>query len=169
MIAGPKNGDSPDALTYHASFFPDAWMDWNPSTRTLSGDPPNGTLGKTYFVKFWVTTPSGGTDSFIGVITVSNILSRSAEQAASHRAVPTGPNPTSGIFSVAAPSNPRVEARLKIFDLGGRLVAVVRGSGDGQITWEGRDRSGAMAPAGVYLWLLDAADQSQKGRLVLMR
>jgi hypothetical protein len=158
-----------DALTYHASFFPDAWMDWNPSTRTLSGDPPNGTLGKTYYVKFWVTTPSGGTDSFIGAITVSNILSRSAEQATSHRSAPTGPNPTRGVFSVAAPSNSQAEARLRIFDLGGRLVAVVQGSQDGQFVWEGRDRSGSVAPSGVYLWLLDAAAETRKGRLVLMR
>jgi hypothetical protein len=158
-----------DALTYHASFFP-AWMSWNPGTRTLSGDPPPNTLGKTYYVKFWVTTPSGGTDSFIAVITVAITLGPSTLRRPTdeHRSIERSPNPTRGTFIVSAPAGSG-RARLSIFDLAGRLVAKVDGPLGRPLVWEGKDRSGARAPSGVYLWRLEADHRSQEGRVVVVR
>jgi hypothetical protein len=158
-----------DALTYQASFVP-AWMSWSPTTATLSGDPPPTTLGKTFYVKLWATTPSGGTDSFIAVITVANTLGPSAaRRATDDGAAVLGPNPTSASFRIASPFAPGAVARLRVYDLAGRRVADVRGRAGDPLVWDGKDRSNALVPSGVYLWRMDAAGQVREGKVVVAR
>jgi hypothetical protein len=63
--------------------------------------------------------------------------------------------------------------RLSIHDVGGRLVRSlvddVEAPGAKSITWDGRDRSGRMLPAGIYLVRMQAADFVQMRKLVLSR
>jgi hypothetical protein len=70
---------------------------------------------------------------------------------------------------VSAPIDPRIAARLSIFDLSGRLVAVIDRPRGGQLVWLGRDRGGALAPSGVYLWRIESAQNRREGRVVVIR
>lgn len=165
VLAADPEGN---ALTYRASFL-QPWMTWVSATRTLTGTPAPGTVGKTFYVKFWVTTPSGGTDAFIAVIKVEITLGMSSESIA-FGSVPIaeGPNPTSGSFSLAAPAG-RSRARLSIYDVAGRHVAVVEKPTSGVLRWEGTDRAGALVPPGIYLWRLEADQHRREGKVVVVR
>jgi putative Ig domain-containing protein len=160
-----------DALAYSAFFLQDG-MAFNPSTRTLSWNPPADSVGKMYYVKFRVTSASGGTDSFIGVIRVTPVppigglaATRPALEPGELR---DGPNPTSGEFALSTPAMEGVTARLSIFDLSGRRVAVVRGPACSRLLWRGRSDSGQQLPGGVYFYLLEIGSRRQRGRLVLV-
>jgi dipeptidyl aminopeptidase/acylaminoacyl peptidase len=166
VLASDPEGD---ALSFLANFLP-TWMSWNPTNRTLSGDPPIGTLGKTFYIKFWVTTPSGGTDAFVAIITVpSTLVPSAARRLAGEGSNVLGPNPTRGTFSVSTSANGGVVARLTVYDLAGRRVAAVHGPSGEALVWNGRDRKGALVPAGVYLWRLEVAERRHEGRLVVVR
>jgi len=43
------------------------------------------------------------------------------------------------------------------------------GAGSHSVTWDGRDRDGRMAPAGIYLYRLRAGATSESKHMVLMR
>jgi hypothetical protein len=159
-----------DALTYSASFL-QSWMIWN-STGTLTLDPVPGTSGKTFYVKFWVTTPSGGTDSFIAAITVHATLGPAAAGRPTSETgdMPPLANPTTAEFAVPTPATPGVTARLTIFDLSGRRVAVVSGPSGVPLVWDGRDtRSGALAPTGIYIYRMEAGDNRREGKVSVVR
>lgn len=167
-----------DALTYRASFL-EPWMTWNATTRTLSGEPSPGSENKTFFVKFWVTTPSGGTDSFIAQITVRVPLGPSASAftakgdaapPAEREAAPLQVNPTRGTFAVAGPPLPGVTARLSILDLSGRRIALVSATSGATLVWDGRDeRTGSLAAPGVYFYHLEAGSHRQDGKVAVVR
>jgi hypothetical protein len=46
---------------------------------------------------------------------------------------------------------------------------VVHGPSGEALVWNGRDRKGALVPAGVYLWRLEVAERRHEGRLVVVR
>lgn len=161
-----------NALTYRASFL-QPWMAWNPLTRTLSGEPNPGTENQTFFVKFWVTTVSGGTDAFIAAITVRVPLGRATSMAATEAGEASvlieGSRPAQGVLSATAPFVPDAMARLSIFDLAGRRVAGVSGRTGQPLVWDGRNEAGAPVPTGVYLWRLEAGRHLQQGKAVVVR
>ncbi|MBU8869498.1 MAG: T9SS type A sorting domain-containing protein [Gemmatimonadales bacterium] len=85
-------------------------------------------------------------------------------------AVPNPFNPLTKLsFEMATPGN----ARLKIFDAAGRLVATLvdehREAGRHQIVWDGRDGDGRMSSAGVYLYRLEADGFIEAKRMVLIK
>jgi WD40-like Beta Propeller Repeat len=168
VLASDPEGD---ALTYHADFR-QSWMTWNPATRTLTLNPPGSANMKTFFVRFSVTTESGGTDSFIARILVRNTSPGGPSVA--HPMLqdgPTleGPNPTRGSFALVTPQVPGATAVLTIYDLSGRQVALIRGSAGSRLVWDGRMPTGRPAPGGVYLYHLDVARARMDGKLVLLR
>ena len=63
--------------------------------------------------------------------------------------------------------------RLRVYDLSGRVVsALVDGAeapGSRVVVWDGRDRQGRAAPAGVYLLELQAGEVQQSRRIQLVR
>ena len=66
------------------------------------------------------------------------------------------------------------EVDLRIFDATGRLVRVLRGgqvvpAGHHSLEWNGRDDSGRAVAAGVYIYRLSAGDDSDHGRMVLVK
>jgi flagellar hook assembly protein FlgD len=82
------------------------------------------------------------------------------------------------------PFNPRTTIRyhlpqaaavdISVLDLAGRrVVRLVRGerqeSGTHYIEWDGRDHRGRMAPAGVYLYRLQAGSLDETRRMVLLK
>jgi len=158
-----------DDLTYHASGMPE-WMSWDPDTQTLSGEAPDEP-GANYFIKVWVTTESGGTDSFIAVVTVANSsLARGGTSVSTIEGhFVEGPNPTTGRFALALPAKATGTIRFTVFDLSGREVARVQGSFKDTIVWDGRNRGGSMVRSGIYLWQLEAGGNRRIGKVVVMR
>jgi 1,4-alpha-glucan branching enzyme len=89
------------------------------------------------------------------------------------RLAPSRPNPARGAVSVAFELPAAAHARLELFDLRGRLVRTLvdggRAAGTHVARWDGRDASGAPAPAGVYFLRLTAAGATRAGRFALLR
>jgi hypothetical protein len=158
----------PDAPRYNAYFLREG-MAFDTTTRTFSWTPPPLTVGKTFKVKFIVTTESGGTDVVIDKLTVQPCCLLPQSMALEVGATSVGgPNPTSGSFSLATPSLPNVRAELAVFDLGGRRVATVQGRSGSTLVWDGRS-NGRLVPNGVYLYRLQVADREKRGRVVVLR
>jgi len=95
--------------------------------------------------------------------------------------VATRPAPSPGARLLAGP-NPfrnRLEMRLEgtagrirsaaVYDLSGRLVRSWDPAPSGPIVWDGMDRRGRPAPAGVYLIRVIAGDRIETGRVVRIR
>jgi len=64
------------------------------------------------------------------------------------------------------------DASVAIYDSGGRLVAripVAAGLGHGTVTWNGRDRSGRLVPAGIYAARLEGFQKTRHTKFVLLR
>jgi hypothetical protein len=94
------------------------------------------------------------------------------------------PHPTRLAQNHPNPFNPRTEisftlesaqlATLKIFDLKGRLVRTLidaerRPGGRQTVSWDGRDRGGRPAGAGVYLYRLEAERVVETKRMTLLK
>ena len=157
-----------DALTY-AAYFLQAGMSFDPTTATLTWTPPDSTLGKSYTVRFEVTTPSGGTDAILGILSVVSAAPQFSATRSNAGADAAGPNPTRGEFSIASPAMPGVTAELTIFDLLGRRIATVRGPAGARLRWSGLKDDGALAPEGMYLYRMEVRGARRVGKLALIR
>ena len=156
-----------DPVTCNAYFLQDG-MSFDPATCTLSWTP-TAPVGTQFHVKLQVTTPSGGTDAVIAVLTVAPSLTPT-RLAAEERAVEErGPNPTTGPFVVPAPHVLGARARMTVFDVRGRRVAVVEGASGSRLVWDGTDEKGKLVGAGVYLYRLDVGKTRDQGRIVVVR
>jgi hypothetical protein len=85
-------------------------------------------------------------------------------------AVPNPFNPSTRLrFALAVAGH----ARLTIYDLAGRRVAVLvdghRHAGRHHVTWEGRDQAGRHVASGVYFYRLEAGSYRETRRMVLVR
>jgi hypothetical protein len=85
-------------------------------------------------------------------------------------AVPNPFNPSTRLsFDLAAAG----QARLRIYDTAGRLVATLvderRGAGRHVVVWDGRDRAGRASAAGVYLYRLEAGNIVETKRMTLVK
>jgi hypothetical protein len=82
------------------------------------------------------------------------------------------PNPTSGFSTLELNMPAAAHARVEVRDLFGRLIAVLRdgelAAGTNLMIWDGRDRDGRRAPAGVYLARARSSSQSVSQRMVLL-
>jgi hypothetical protein len=80
-----------------------------------------------------------------------------------------GPNPTTGRFVLLAPFVRGMRARLSIFDVRGRRVAVVEGLSQSHLVWDGKDLAGSLVGPGIYLYRLEVGKVRQQGRIVVVR
>ena len=82
------------------------------------------------------------------------------------------PNPTSGFSTLELNMPAAAHARVEVRDLFGRLIVVLRdgelAAGPNLMIWDGRDRDGRRAPAGVYLARARSSSQSVSQRMVLL-
>jgi hypothetical protein len=60
-------------------------------------------------------------------------------------------------------------ATLRVYDVAGHLLRELRANDSGTIVWGLDSNSGARIASGIVLYKLDAADESRRGRLVVMR
>jgi hypothetical protein len=157
-----------DALTY-AAYFLQAGMTFDAPARTLTWTPP-GPVGKTYVVKFLVTTASGGTDAILALLTTVSALGPSAARPAGEAYVAKAwPNPTHEGLTLTTPTRPGATVELTVFDLGGRRVATIRGPASGTVIWNGISADGRPAKGGLYLYRLEIGTERHEGKFALVR
>jgi hypothetical protein len=94
-----------------------------------------------------------------------------------------GPRVLETVTAHPNPFNPRVDISFSlsrdshvtvvVFDLAGRLVQEVRsgnlGMGEHALPWNGTDRAGHQVTSGVYFYRVIAGNESQTGKLTLVR
>jgi hypothetical protein len=79
------------------------------------------------------------------------------------------PNPSRGAMSFAISGMGRGGGRLRIHDVGGRLVRrldLVPGASERNVAWDGRDERGVAVAPGVYYAVLQARGRTESSRVV---
>lgn len=114
-------------------------------------------------------TPVGIDDAEGDEISEKDIPAQSFELLGNY---PNPFNPSTQIrFRVHAAFNDIV--KIKIYNSLGQLVRVlvlqVNGPGDYQVTWDGRDQSGALAASGFYVYVLDFGDALLAAKMHLLK
>lgn len=142
---------------------------------------------------FYWTAPPIGTDTvrlylggFQGIegewgyntefILASEELTGVEEQEALPRKEPAfelhlaGPNPARGTVALAYNAEVLGTARLRVYDLAGRLLRsyVILGKA-GLLRWDGRDASGCLMPEGIYLFRLEQGFRTVTSKALLLR
>ncbi len=85
------------------------------------------------------------------------------------------PNPFRGDTAIRFSLDRGEKVRLELFDVRGRLVRLLesgdelRGEGDHQVIWDGRDNRGRPLPSGVYFYKLNAGGKQRARKAILMR
>jgi hypothetical protein len=124
--------------------------------------------GIAYDYKLGIRLSNGGV-LLIGPLSIgaSGSVPKSYALAQNH------PNPFSGTttFKYHVPSLGHVT--LRVYDLAGRLVRTLRkeeqGPGSYVASWDARDESGVPAPAGVYVYRLQAGGFDQTRKMIVIR
>jgi len=157
-----------DPLTYQAFLLKEG-MSFDPTSRTFAWRVP-GPAG-TRYVKFMVTTPSGGTDAVLDKFVVAACCRPGGAAPAGAIALerPEGPNPTTGQFTLWSEFQRGVTASLSIFAIAGRRVAMIRGPAGKRLLWDGNGPSGSRAPPGIYLYRMEAGAARREGHVVVVR
>jgi|GEM_PF-5047629 len=83
------------------------------------------------------------------------------------------PNPFNPSTQLAFELTESGPVRLGIYDATGRLITTLvdehRADGHHEVTWNGRDNSGRLSPAGVYLYRLEHGSFSETKRMTLVK
>ncbi len=109
----------------------------------------------------------------VGVNTTTASLGEEIFEPRRFRLHQNYPNPFNPVTHIAfdLPSEERV--RLDIFDIRGRKIARLldedTAPGSHSVTWEGRDEDGLPVATGVYLCRMEAGDQVQTKKLLLLK
>jgi flagellar hook assembly protein FlgD len=83
------------------------------------------------------------------------------------------PNPFSSVTNIrfSVPTKSRV--RLRVYDLGGRLVKTLvdedKRAGYHQVRWYGRDGSGVKVSKGIYFYRLEVGEFKATRKLILLK
>ena len=143
-------------------------MTFVPGTRTLSWTPPVGTAGQTFHVKFAVTTPSGGTDAIIAVISVVLSLGPGSRATLATPEV-SAVSGRYGLVLFEFQSRAPKQAQLTVYDLAGRRLTQTAVGKPEALRWDGRDESGRQVASGVYFYRIRTGAITFVGRLVYLR
>jgi hypothetical protein len=157
----------PDPLTYTAYYLQLA-MTFDQPTRTFSWTPPVGAAGQTFHVRFSVTTPSGGTDAIIAVISIAPGMGPGSRENPSPLEV-SAISGGEGLISFEFQGTLPKEVQLTVYDLAGRRIAQTAVSKPEALRWDGRDESGMRVASGVYLYRVRSRSNTLYGRLVYLR
>jgi hypothetical protein len=83
------------------------------------------------------------------------------------------PNPFRAATTIHYSLPGAMPVRLVIHDVTGRTVRTlmngIQDAGDRQVIWDGRDESGSLVAAGVYLYRLDAGGTTSARKMALLR
>ncbi len=106
-------------------------------------------------------------------ITVSDPLSAVGDVPESRPNLRAWPNPFNPITSLTVNLPTASEARLAVYDLRGRELLVLHEgaarAGSTTFTWDGRDKTGRLQPAGQYFFRLDAGNVTRSVKVTLVK
>ncbi len=110
----------------------------------------------------WRGLPEPASDAGVDVADVSGVrLGRNV------------PNPFSTETTICYNVSSKGKISLEVYTLTGRLVRTLVdrnvGAGPHQVTWDGKDSSGRDVGSGVYYYRIDVEDDTQAGKMILLR
>jgi hypothetical protein len=85
------------------------------------------------------------------------------------------PNPLNPSTTIrySIPDGPGLDTKIEVYNLRGALVKVlvdkVRGPGEYEVVWNGKDSSGREVPSGVYFYRLRAGGETLVKKMVVLR
>jgi hypothetical protein len=83
------------------------------------------------------------------------------------------PNPFNPATRIVYNLPARARVEIRIYDTQGRLVrellAAERAAGPGAVVWDGRDDAGGRVASGVYMYRVQAGDDTRLGKLALVK
>jgi hypothetical protein len=116
-------------------------------------------------------TPVSAADCVVGIGTLLGVDPEQAGGAGLR--LRAEPNPSFGAVLLTVEADAAGEQRLEVLDVQGRLVRRLSSGwfdrGIRQVKWDGRDASGARAPAGVYLINLHAGPRVTRSHITLLK
>ncbi len=96
-----------------------------------------------------------------------------AEPSSTRLSLSTRPNPSNGSATVSFQLQREQPVQVEIFDLAGRVVRRLfdgaLSPGAHAVPWDGRDKTGREAPAGVYFTRVSSPRAAQTAKLILLR
>jgi hypothetical protein len=103
----------------------------------------------------------------------NELLSADAPRVEATRLLGNSPNPFGPSTLIRFALEREQDVSLDVYDLNGRLVTSLRHAhmtgGQHAVSWDGRDRQGQQAPAGVYVYRLKAGEEIESRPMVLVR
>ncbi|MGH7724440.1 MAG: FlgD immunoglobulin-like domain containing protein [Candidatus Eiseniibacteriota bacterium] len=85
---------------------------------------------------------------------------------------PARPNPTTGRVTFSYTLATETEARMRIYDVAGRLLKDLvdgpQAAGPHEVVWDGRTNAGQKAPAGVYFYRIEAGGWHSERKLIVI-
>jgi hypothetical protein len=140
----------------------------------LIGEYSGITAARGVAFPIWTDTRNGNQDTYASILrnlaSAENVTPRTAQTTLS-----VAPNPVRDSGEIALSLPIAADARVEVFDLGGRLVRTFAPGGlpvgVTRFTWDGHDDAGKALPDGVYfVRLVDAAHpQGARTKIVLAR
>lgn len=143
-------------------------MSYDPASNTFTWTPPASSAGKTYNLKFFVATKSGGTDWVIVRIAVAQGGGKPVIRGETAGGTVSS-NPSQGPFFAPSHAVAGLEAQLDVFDIRGRRVRRIVGPSGATLQWNGDDESGRAVRSGVYLYRMRVGQIATQGKWVLFR
>ncbi len=148
-----------------------------PDTLVVAAE--NNTIGSTWgvypFLPSGTILASGGIGlhvfSFDGALT--GIAADEENTARNFNLAQNYPNPFNPETTIGFRMSAAGVVELAVYDISGRLVKTLlnekRAAGSYEVQWDGRNRFGAEAPSGVYIYRLRAGNYSAAKRMLLVR
>ncbi len=116
---------------------------------------------------------AGRTASEAAKAWLAEVIVGEAANAPGSLELSAGPSPSRGPIQIACRAAPGERLRIRIVDVGGRVVRTLHDGGAPggafRAAWDGRADSGIEASAGIYFVRADAGSQSRTTRIVLLR
>ena len=126
-------------------------------------------MGQIFNVKFGVTTPSGGADAIIALITVNSSLGPGGFAAKLALGTVSAVSEGAGLMRFAFQGVTPKAAELLVFDLAGRRLTRLEGHAGEALRWDGRDANGMKVASGTYFYRVRTEGATFWGRLVYLR
>jgi hypothetical protein len=164
-------GDGAIVMQYHTVNNNDSGDNY----ATVGIESPDGFDGLLYtYYRHYPTgaapLASGRAIRYVPASDLSGAIDAPGAARARFALLPAQPNPMQGATTFSFSLDRADTAHLNVYDVQGRLVRSLiegaRPAGFQTIVWDGRDRKGAVAPAGIYFYRLSTSERGEVRKLV---